>query len=229
MRKLATLLILLALAVPALAQDTNMVINPVAAASVGKHPQAMADVHFNNMVAIDARHCAAYTSWKRQGLWHLFQKKQIVDAEACAADPTTLFDHREMHNIVTDVGFNFVRETLGCNGGEGAPCPASRPAACNYVAVTDATITPAAGDTTLSGEIAANGLSRAIGTFAKPSTYVYTITKVFTATGTQSSRATGLFNAASTGTMCYEVNYTGGPVVVNNTDTLTVTWTITLS
>jgi hypothetical protein len=132
----------------------------------------------------------------------------------------TVFARRHVHNLVTNAGFDLISKAVSDT--------ATQPAACNYVAVTNTAITPAAGDTTLSGEISSNGLSRAIGTFAHTNgTYTYTVTKIFTATGTQASQASGLFNAASTGSMCYEATYT--QVTVNNGDTLTVTWTITLS
>lgn len=51
---------------------------------------------------------------------------------------------------------------------------ATQPASCNYVALTNTAITPAVGDTTLSGEIATNGLSRAISTFSDTSAAIGT-------------------------------------------------------
>lgn len=46
---------------------------------------------------------------------------------------------------------------------------AAQAASCNYVALTNTAITPAVADTTLSGEISSNGLSRAQGTYANAS------------------------------------------------------------
>ena len=131
----------------------------------------------------------------------------------------TVFAERKVHNIVTNAGFDLIAANVSGTVGT----------ACKYVAVTNAAITPAAGDTTLSGEIDnTNGLGRASGTYAHTGgTKTYTVTKVFTASGTVQSQATGLFDAASTGNMCYEATYT--QVTVNASDTLTVTWTVTLS
>lgn len=97
-----------------------------------------------------------------------------------------------------------------------------------YIGLTNTAITPAAGDTTLSGEIAVNGLSRAIGTYAHTGgTTTTTIDKTFTATGTQSAQAAALFNASSAGTMNHELTFTQRNLI--NGDTLQVTYTITLS
>lgn len=177
-------------------------------------PQAK--LGFNNLVTLEWRHCDKYA--KKTG--HLWWKKSVIDQEACNTDPTTLFDTQSRHNLVTDAGFDFASKVLSDT--------AAQPAACNYIAVSNDATSPAAADTTLASEIAANGLSRAQGTFAHTAgTKTYTVSKVFTATGTQASQKTGLFNASSSGTLCYEVAYT--QVTVNNNDTLTVTWTITLS
>jgi hypothetical protein len=151
-------------------------------------------------------------------LW--FGKRTLTDTGACAADPSTVYRTEITHNLVTNAGFDLISNVMGTTGTQGA--------ACNYIAVTNTAITPGAGDTTLSGEISSNGLSRAQGTYSHTNgTQTYTVSKVFTASGTQASQATGLFNASSTGTMCYEATYT--QVTVNSGDTLTVTWTVTLS
>lgn len=134
----------------------------------------------------------------------------------------TVFAERKVHNLVTNAGFDLISKAVSDT--------ATQPAACNWIAVTNTAITPGAGDTTLSGEISTNGLGRsgAQGTFAHTNgQQTYTVTRVFTASGTQASQATGLFNASSTGTLCYEATYT--QVTVNSGDTLTVTWTVTLS
>lgn len=98
----------------------------------------------------------------------------------------------------------------------------------NYIALTNTAITPAAGDTTLSGEISANGLARAQGTYAHTaSTNTSTIDKTFTCTtAPQAAQAAALFNAASVGTMNHELTFTQRSLQVN--DTLQITYTITL-
>lgn len=100
----------------------------------------------------------------------------------------------------------------------------------NYIALTNTAITPAAGDTALSGEIAANGLSRAQGTVTLPtgSGTQTTVDKTFTcATAPQAAQAAALFTASSGGVMNHELTFTQRSLQVG--DTLQTTYTITLS
>ena len=116
----------------------------------------------------------------------------VVDEAACDADVSTVFNSQDVHNLVTLAGFDLISSAVSNTS--------TQPAACNYIAVTNAAITPANTDTTLSGEITSNGLARAQGTYAHTNgQQTYTVSKVFTATGTQASQATGLFNASSAG------------------------------
>jgi hypothetical protein len=64
-------------------------------------------------------------------------------------------------NLVTSVGETLFSDLMAKL--------TSPPAQCNYIALTNTGITPAVGDTTLSGEIAVNGLSRAQATYADAS------------------------------------------------------------
>ena len=98
----------------------------------------------------------------------------------------------------------------------------------NYIGLTNTAITPAAGDTTLSGEIAVNGLTRVQGTvtLATGAGNQTTIDKTFTATGTQSCQAGALFTAISAGVMNHELTFTQRNLI--NLDTIQTTWTITL-
>ncbi len=103
-----------------------------------------------------------------------------------------------------------------------------------YVALSTTALTPAKGDTTLSGETAVSGLTRALGTIAAytaPSTLdggaSYTVSKTFTAGGGATINSTGLFDAASTGNLYVEANLSASSVLVNS-DILSVTWTINL-
>jgi len=215
---LAVTLILLASAVFGFGQaGSGAHVNTVASAVVNHSMhQSQATVHWSDIVNLSWRHCQKYQ--RTTGSW--FWKKTVTDSAACAADPSTLYSSQDVHNLVTNAGFDLISSAVSNT--------ATQPAACNYIAVTNTAITPAAGDTTLSGEISSNGLTRAQGTYAHTNgTQTYTVSKVFTATGTQASQATGLFNASSVGTMCYEATYT--QVTVNSGDTLTVTWTVTLS
>lgn len=158
-----------------------------------------------NQVNIQARHCQKYVG------------PHGLDYTSCLADPRTIFFDETNHNLRTTAGGDWQASVMGNTS---AP-----PATGNYIAVSNDAAAPAAGDTTLASEITTNGLARAQGTYAHTaSTASYTIQKVFSATGTQASQKTGLFNASSVGTMIFENTYT--QVTVNNGDTLTVTWTI---
>jgi hypothetical protein len=141
----------------------------------------------------------------------------------------TEFYHHEDHNLITTVGKDFISAQLGSTspGTNGA----------NWIALTNTAITPAAGDTALSGEITTNGLSRAQGTYAHTNGQsTFTVSKTFTASAAQSTQAAGLFTAAVTGTpgagnddgtMMAENTFTA--VSLSTNDQLTITWTITLS
>jgi hypothetical protein len=100
----------------------------------------------------------------------------------------------------------------------------------NYIGLTNTAITPAAGDTSLSGEITSNGLSRAQGAYAHTTgTNTTTISYTFTATGTQACQAAALFNLAGppvAGIMNHELTFTQRSLISG--DTLAVTYTITL-
>lgn len=71
-------------------------------------------------------------------------------------------------------GWN-LRTTAGTNWQSDIMSSTSTPsvnAQCNYLALTNTAVTPAEADTTLSGEIATNGLARAQGTYTNASTTV---------------------------------------------------------
>lgn len=130
------------------------------------------------------------------------------------------FYHNEEHNLITTAGKDFIAAQIGS--------ASAATSGANYIALTNTAITPAAGDTTLSGEITTNGLGRALGTYAHTAGQnTFTVSKTFTATATQSAQAAGLFTASSSGTMMAENTFTA--VTLNNGDSLTITWTITLS
>lgn len=98
--------------------------------------------------------------------------------------------------------------------------PGSAPAV--YLALSSTVQSGAAGDTTLAGELSTNGFSRAYwSTYAhSAATATYTLTKLFTATGTATINSEALFTAASAGTMPFESAETSAPTLVSG-DTLT--------
>ena len=98
----------------------------------------------------------------------------------------------------------------------------------NYIGLSNDALTEDATSTVLSNEIAANGLTRAQGTvtLASGSGNTTTVSKVFTATGSQSAQKAALFTASSGGTMNHVLSFTQRNLI--NTDTLTPTFTLTL-
>jgi hypothetical protein len=129
----------------------------------------------------------------------------------------TIFYRATVHNLETNAGLDFQAAVMGGTS--------AQPAACNYLALTNTAITPGATDTTLSGEITTNGLSRAQATYAHTAAAAsYSEAHTWTATGAQSAQAAGMFNASSAGTMCFENTFTGVSLATN--DTLTLTWTV---
>jgi hypothetical protein len=109
-------------------------------------------------------------------------------------------------------------------------------AAANYIALTENSDAPAAGDTTLTGELnaAGGGLNRAQATYAHTNgTNTTTLTKTFTknaddggSSDTRTPAKAGLFNAASTGTMTFETLIPSPPALVSG-DSVAITWTFT--
>jgi hypothetical protein len=108
------------------------------------------------------------------------------------------------------------------------------PATFNYIALTANSTAPAAGDTTLTAEIATagGGLIRAQATYAHTAgTNTSTLTKTFTANGSDSLPVTiakiGVFNASTSGTMGYETLLSSTATLSASGDNLTVTETVT--
>ncbi len=209
MRKFTCLFAVFALMFTSLglyAQAPNVGVQSQATAAVSHGPGLNATFGFHNTVTITARHADG-----------------------------TVFAERKVHNLVTNGGFTYIEGQISGTPG----------AAAVYIGLANDTSnanvgTVAATDTTLatsgtgSTEITAagfwnGGTARWAGTFTadSPGAKQYTVVKVITATATQACNKVGLFTATTAGTMVYEALFT--QVTVNNTDTLTVTWTVTLS
>lgn len=131
--------------------------------------------------------------------------------------------------MLHNAGKDFVASALGDRSG-------SRAAVADYLALTANATAPAAGDTTLTAEIAtaSGGLIRATSTYAHTNgTSTYTLTKTFTANGSDSLPVTigkvGVFNAASGGTMPWSSLLSPTATISASGDALTVTETITIS
>ncbi len=110
------------------------------------------------------------------------------------------------------------------------------PSAAKYIALSTSTLTPAKTDTTLTGETSATGLARTTGTagtYSAPSTLdgaaSYILTKTFTNTsgGSVTLNSSAIFDAASTGNMLAEVNFSASATLANN-DQIIINWTVNL-
>lgn len=128
--------------------------------------------------------------------------------------------HYEDHNLITDAGKDFISNQIGSTS------PGSNGA--NYIALSTDSTAPDAGDTTLTGEISGSGLDRVQGTYSHTAgENTFTIQNLFTATGAVNGiQKTGLFTAASGGTMVAENTFSSVNLISD--DQLTVTWTITI-
>lgn len=130
---------------------------------------------------------------------------------------------KNKHNVLTNDGRDEMHVALYTNNG----APAQN--AYNYIALS----TNAGGadptHTTLAGEITTGGLQRAQASTLSHSTgsNTSTVAHTFTASATHTAvQLSGLFDAASVGTMGHENTFT--PASLESADTLTVTWTLTL-
>lgn len=107
------------------------------------------------------------------------------------------------------------------------------PAVPKYIALSTSTLSPAHGDTTLTGETSVAGLGRSAGTiqnYVAPTSLdgaaSFDVYHAFTLTGSATTVvSTGLFDAASTGNLFAEVNFSSSAAMSTN-DVLQVTWTV---
>lgn len=123
-------------------------------------------------------------------------------------------------NVKTKAGvdFTFVQTYSTSTGANGL----------NYIGCSNDSLTETTDSTTLSNEIASNGLTRHIGTYAHTTgASTATVSYTFTATGAQSVQKCALFTAASNGTMHHALAFTQRSLQTN--DQLAITFTITLS
>jgi hypothetical protein len=113
---------------------------------------------------------------------------------------------------------------------------ASATAVAKYMALTANATAPAAGDTTLTAEIttAGGGLLRTAATYAHTTgTATYTLTKTFTANGSDALPVTiakiGVLDATSAGNLVYETLLSSTATLSVSGDNVTITDTITIS
>lgn len=190
-----------------------------------KHLATLSDAVKNGTAALLLQHMKP-KDWKKNlktGLlepdyqWRDSQIGPVIDP-----DSAILLHEEERTNLITNAGRIFLHKQgydtsgLSTNG-------------LNYIALSNDTVTETATSTVLSTEIAANGLSRAIGTVTLPtgSGNQTTVAKTFTcATANQAAQKAALFSASSAGTMNHVLAFTQRSLIVG--DTLACTFTITL-
>ena len=125
-----------------------------------------------------------------------------------------LKDKRELKNLVVTTGKTFIASRIA----------AASATVMGYIAVGTSSTSPAAGDTTLGGELARQATTVPGGT-ASTNTVTYVAT--FAAgSGTGALQEAGIFNAASSGTMLARTTFS----VVNKgaADEMTITWVVTV-
>lgn len=107
----------------------------------------------------------------------------------------------------------------------------------NYLALSSTVLTPAAGDTTLSGEITSGtntGLVRVLATYggytapgSLGGSASYTLTHSFTSAASTTVNSAALFNASSGGSLFVESNLSSA-ATLSNGDVLNITWQINI-
>lgn len=138
-------------------------------------------------------------------------------------------EDEDVPNIVTDGGRVAIHTFI--YGTASDRTAASLGVGLHHIGLTDDASAPAAGDTTLTAELTADGLIRVAGATTMPtgSGTQTVVQNTFTYTGgaPQTVQKTALFDAVTGGNMAHEIQFVQRTLFTN--DTLTVTFTITLT
>jgi len=130
---------------------------------------------------------------------------------------------KDKPNLLTDTGRDYAIAQFYTNTSAGG-------VGCNFIALTVNAAAASASSTTLTGEITTNGLERLLATTIThvSGTNSTTLNKIFTASGTHTAvQKSATFNQLAVGgQMGHEAVFT--PVTLASSDTLSVTWTLTL-
>lgn len=125
-------------------------------------------------------------------------------------------------------------DTAGTTPGNSAGLLINGMGPCRFIGLTNDSTAYSVGMTSLAAEITANGLGRALATFAHTAAAeTYTLVKTWTATGNQTVHRAGNFSgglsggAVAGGIMAAITDLNADATLANN-DTLQVTWTWTL-
>lgn len=159
------------------------------------------------------RHDRAYDFDADRGIWLL-----RLESEEEVANLITNAGRVAVHTYIYGTSAQRASASLGSNG-------------LSFIGLSNDGTSPAAGDTSLTSELSGNGLTRAQGTVTLPtgSGTITTVSHVFTYSGVspQGAQKTALFDASSAGHMAHEILFT--PRTLNQNDTLTVTFSITVT
>lgn len=161
----------------------------------------------------------------------------VAHYKAYAFDPSTglylrrLVSEEKKFNLVTDAGRVGIHTYIyGTAAQRAAASPVVSNVGLNYIALSNDGSAPANGDTSLTGELSGDGLSRVQGTVTLPtgSGTVTTISHTFTYAGvSQAVQKTALFDASSGGRMAHEILFTSKTLTTG--DQLTLNFEITLA
>lgn len=157
-------------------------------------------------------HERPYDYDEKRGLW-LFEKLSEEEVGNLITDAGRVTLHTYIYGLAADR----VAASLGADG-------------LSYIALTNDGIAPAAGDTTLTGELSGSGLTRTQGTVLLPTGAgtITTVSNQFTNSGgPQQVQKTALFDAGAAGNMAHELLFTQRTLVTS--DTITITFSITLT
>lgn len=181
-----------------------------------------------NVVTLQVNECQQYMTRSvfpqtvnGKKAWFPF-KKRLEDKHRteCLADPTTVKEVEVTHNLRTSLGSDWMHQQLFATTAAGAQA--------NYLAVTTTVITPAAGNTTLTGELTGNGMARKQATVSHTAgTNTTLLSASWTydgGAGTITINGVAVFTAASAGTMTHIAAVTSAPTATNNGDVLTMNY-----
>jgi len=133
-----------------------------------------------------------------------------------------IIDRQVVKNVKTTAGIDFLFA-------QGYATSGAQSNGLCYIGLSNDTLTETTASTTLSNEITANGLSRAIATYAHTTGQATaTLSKTFTCTtAPQAAQKAALFSASSNGAMTHVLSFTQRSLQIG--DQLAITFTITLS
>lgn len=153
-------------------------------------------------------------------------RRWIIDLRTLAKIPdprdvVTIWEG-DSKNIKTTVGIDFLFS-------QGYSAASVATTGFSFIALSNDTLTETSASTTLSTEIAANGLARVAATYAHTTgTATATLAHTFTCTtAPQAAQKAALFTLVSAGTMNHALSFTQRSLQIG--DTLAITFTITLS